>query len=108
MIRLTLARQVKTVSSKSLLIDIDGKKPDLKHIRNVLRIVEIKANRIRKDKTKHGWHVIVYLNRKLTPIETIALQAICGSDLVREAMNFSRLRKGLYRNLLFQPKGKEK
>lgn len=40
----------------------------------------------------NGTHLTVTLNKKLTPIETVALQAICGSDWKREAANFRRAR----------------
>ena len=41
-------------------------------------------------RTRKGWHIVVSLNTRLTPPETIALQAILGSDIKREALNMAR------------------
>ena len=41
-------------------------------------------------RTYKGWHIIVVLDRELAPPEIIALQAILGSDIKREALNMAR------------------
>lgn len=41
-------------------------------------------------RTRKGWHIIIVFDRELLPPEIIALQAILGSDLKREALNMTR------------------
>jgi hypothetical protein len=43
-------------------------------------------------KTRRGWHVAALSMEKFKPIELVALQAIFGSDPMREAMDFYRAR----------------
>jgi hypothetical protein len=45
---------------------------------------------VRWDKTAHGWHVTIKVRQKLTLSETIAAQAILGSDRKREMLNLAR------------------
>lgn len=44
-------------------------------------------------RTKHGWHaqlIVFGPGRRLTRVQTVALQAVCGSDLKREIYNLAR------------------
>lgn len=45
---------------------------------------------LRRYRTKRGWHVELYSNLYLKPAESVALQAILGSDFKREAFNLFR------------------
>lgn len=58
--------------------------------------------------TRKGFHVRITLARPLdSTIELVALQAILGSDAIREALNLARARAGRLDdwNLLFETKG---
>jgi hypothetical protein len=66
---------------------------------STLRLVGVKARNTSYQRTRHGWHVVVDLNMRLSPAETIALQAVCGSDRKREALDLMReiaLARGKY------------
>ena len=41
-------------------------------------------------KTRHGWHAIVTIRETISPIITVAAQAILGSDWKRENYNLTR------------------
>ncbi len=41
----------------------------------------------------NGWHLKIGLNPHPAPLETVALQAICGSDPLRESCNVARARE---------------
>ena len=54
---------------------------------------EIQEYNRRRSPSGHGWHVIIRLTpAPRDPMEVIALQAICGSDPLREASNVRRVR----------------
>lgn len=54
------------------------------------RVVE---HEVRRSPSGTGWHVVLTVRpRPKTPCEVVALQAICGSDPYREAMQMSRAR----------------
>jgi hypothetical protein len=46
------------------------------------------------ERTARGWHVVIGLSISITPIETVALQAILGSDPRRESLNLMRVLYG--------------
>jgi hypothetical protein len=46
---------------------------------------------VRYDKTRRGWHVLIFVRRKLAPRTVVALQAILGSDYRRETFNLLRV-----------------
>jgi hypothetical protein len=48
-----------------------------------------------------GRHVTVQLEWKVTPLERIGLQAILGSDRIRELLGYIRLRRGETHTTLF-------
>ncbi len=68
----------------------------------------LKAKWTRYDRTKRGWHVLIRINRWLEPKETVALQAILGSDPAREVYNLIRAMTGKMEggrwNFLFERK----
>jgi squalene cyclase len=45
-------------------------------------------------KTQRGWHIVSLYSKKHTRMELVALQAILGSDSMREALNFVRVKSG--------------
>ena len=65
-----------------------------KRFRKVCRVIGNRPVWFRYDKTRHGWHVVIWWRYAMQPWEHLALQAILGSDWRREAMNFARLAAG--------------
>lgn len=88
--------------------DYDGPAPTFGDLARLLRIARLgRVKWTRYDRTRRGWHVIIALAARLTPAETIAIQAIIGSDTWREAMNLARIRtrrRSVSWNLLFERK----
>lgn len=85
-----------TESQALIKLDIDGKKPPTlwelwrKCQRAGLRIKWLSQTRSPSGK---GWHLVLsVLPRPATPMEVVALQAVLGGDLWREAMQVSRAR----------------
>jgi hypothetical protein len=64
------------------------------------RIIGLRVNFIRYDRTRRGWHIVIRLERRkrknggFTPLEKVALQAVFGSDARREALNLMRVING--------------
>lgn len=63
----------------------------------------------REEPSKSGgdrYHLVVELDRDVTPLERICLQAILGSDRKREALSWLRLQSGAteHPTLFFEPK----
>jgi hypothetical protein len=56
----------------------------------VLRTIGLRPQWLRTDRTRRGWHVIIKLTRSLLPAETVAVQALLGSDSRRESLNLMR------------------
>jgi hypothetical protein len=46
----------------------------------------------RRSPSGTGWHLVARVRPRPSPIETVALQAICGSDPHREGCNLRRAR----------------
>jgi hypothetical protein len=55
-----------------------------------LQTIGLKAKWMAYSRTKHGWHVEIGINCRLKEAETVAAQAVLGSDLQRETMNLRR------------------
>ena len=51
----------------------------------------LRPNWIRYDRTARGWHIIIRVNRRLSGLECVALQAVLGSDSARETFNLARV-----------------
>lgn len=43
-------------------------------------------------RSRTGWHAWIMVDPAPSPVEAVALQAICGSDPAREACNLARVR----------------
>lgn len=88
--------------------DYDGKwVPSLSRIARVSQMLRMKPLLIRQDKTRHGWHLVIQWNRRLSRLEQVALQCVLGSDLQRETYNLARVMSGKRSerwNLLFERK----
>ena len=85
-----------------ILLDVDCRKrgrnynsrcplryPDIASKIRALRQA-IRVSSIIYSPTRKGWHIIIETTRRLSAIETIALQACLGSDVKRELMNLQR------------------
>jgi hypothetical protein len=79
-------------------VDFDFRRPDrrsprLRPIFTVLRMVGLRPRLpIEMQRTRHGWHVVIRLNQKLSPAELVALQLCLGDDRKRGALNLMRAR----------------
>lgn len=84
---------VKQFGADSLvMLDYDTRAvPRLQRIWAVCRIVGLRPVRIRTDRTTRGWHVLVWLDKRLTSGELACLQSLCRSDWKREALNLMRI-----------------
>jgi hypothetical protein len=77
--------------------DYDTPKIQDGSISNIFRIARclgIKPKWVEYRRTKRGWHLAIEWNRKFSPAETVALQAVLGSDPVREMFNLTRALSG--------------
>jgi hypothetical protein len=93
-----------------LLCDYDTVRPPkyMDRLRMIARVTGARVRWVEISRTRKGWHVAARWNRRWTPLETLALQAIMGSDWRRESMGFARLlhasAPGKHWNLLFAEK----
>lgn len=78
-----------------LYLDLDGDIPKgfLFRLYRCVRLWGWPLEAVRYDRTARGWHVVVGINRRLTPAVIVAAQAILGSDLKREAFNLMRVQQ---------------
>lgn len=102
--------QVVRSSPRRLLLDIDDDNAMGTYVENLaiiqedLDVVEVE----RWQSKSGGWHVKLRLPHKLPVAQRALLQAILGSDLMREWYSLLRLWTGKTQepHLLFRPKGK--
>lgn len=83
------------MASTNLKLDFDGAVPDdlVSRISWVVATVcSSTPTLVRVDRTRHGFHVVVTVPRRVAPLSVVALQAILGSDHKREAYNLVRAR----------------
>jgi hypothetical protein len=59
----------------------------------LLRLLALRPIWMQYRRTARGWHVVVKVRERLTLIETVAVQAVLGSDPYREAFNVARARR---------------
>lgn len=85
-------------SPSVLFLDFDSggrsAAPRLRILWSRLRIIGIRCDAIRMDRTKNGWHVVIFCRDVFSAIEKVALQAVLGSDPKRECLNLMRVRAG--------------
>lgn len=76
-----------------LYLDFDEKLP--KHLEDrilwLCRLCHWPVIAIRLDRTRHGWHVVIGVRRRLAPAIIVAVQAALGSDWKREVFNIVRV-----------------
>lgn len=88
--------------------DAPARPPGVTEVLALSRTIGVKPEWMRYDKTEHGWHLVVHWGERLTPWQTLALQAILGSDKRREALNWFRLfnsrRPSRHWNILYEYK----
>jgi hypothetical protein len=102
---------VETYAAPGLVMcDYDGGFcPDLGPIWHLSRLIGVPVRWVRIDRTRRGWHVFSQWARRFTDAETVALQAILGSDPKRESYNLMRVlgrksRRNNHWNLMFRKK----
>lgn len=83
-------------SKRTLLLDYDDVH-GVPHPDHVQHRIERAGHAVdewkeRPSPSGRGLHVRIKLVREMTPMERVAMQAICGSDPVREAFNVQRVR----------------
>lgn len=91
------------------LCDYDYKRsPSLARVFLVSQITGVGVRNIELVKTARGWHLIVFWKRRWDNWQTLAIQAMLGSDWKREALGLSRLlgtrSPSRHWNLLFSEK----
>ena len=75
--------------------DSDAERVPLRQLRRRLQFAgyRIKAHAAKRSPSGRGWHVVLTTDPPIgTPMEVVALQAVCGSDPYREASNVLRAR----------------
>lgn len=85
----------KKADARMLMLDLDDRKLpySIQHrINKALRLQGLRAESSCYVRTRKGWHVEIRLTEKLQPLESVALQAIMGSDCFREGLNLLRVR----------------
>lgn len=74
----------------------------------VSRMLQVRPQWVELHRTRRGWHMSVMFREKFNGLETVAIQAILGSDAFRETYNLVRVRSKRVRggrwNLLFREK----
>jgi hypothetical protein len=81
-------------STRFVKLDIDSRVIPAtvpERITFALDMLALRAEYVRYDRTRRGWHVTVKLSRAISPLRVVALQAICGSDPHREIFNLARV-----------------
>lgn len=89
----------KTADPYELLCDFDFPRdyyrqrrgPKMGPLWVTLRTCELRPQWIEYRRTRKGWHVVIRLWRPLQPAETVAVQAVLGSDRRREGLNLMRV-----------------
>ena len=78
-----------------LYLDFDGKVPRglLDRIVWSCKLWQWPIVAVRFDKTRHGWHVVVGIRKRVAPSLIVAAQAVLGSDYKREAFNIMRVQQ---------------
>lgn len=79
-----------------LLLDFDERRPAPAELLARLKLCGIALKTIRFERsTNRGWHVIMWTEKRLSKLQTVAVQAILGSDPRREAINYQRATSGV-------------
>lgn len=75
-----------------LKLDFDGRIPrDFpRRVQFVTRIHRLRVVLMRIDKTRRGFHVLLYVTRRIAFARVVLLQSLLGSDWKRETFNSRR------------------
>ncbi|MCP4902934.1 MAG: hypothetical protein GY906_38720 [bacterium] len=85
------------MSERVLKLDLDVPTLDFEELSErvdwTLSLIRRRATTIglSESPSRHGWHVRIELNRGVSAMRAVALQAILGSDPKREAFNLARV-----------------
>lgn len=94
--------QVVFPSSRELQVDIDSAESMAVFLANVDRLnhegYEVRPS---PSRAVGHYHITVRLPYEVTPLERIALQAMLGSDPVREMLSYGRLQRGIDQPTIF-------
>lgn len=71
----------------------DGRAFPLWRLWWVLRLMGWRAEWIEYVRSRRGWHCLIAVPGRVSPVEVVAVQAVMGSDRNREAFNLARARK---------------
>jgi hypothetical protein len=104
-----MGRVKRYASSNVTLCDMDSQRaPTLERAFRIARILGIRIRWVRLDRSHSGrWHMLIEWAARFSKLETIALQAMLGSDYKRELFNLYRVRSGVKSrrwNFLFESK----
>ena len=70
--------------------DKDTLLPTIPQLYSLFRVLGLRPIAVVYKKSKRGWHIVAVFPEKYKPMELVAIQAICGSDPMREALNWVR------------------
>jgi hypothetical protein len=76
-----------------ILVDLDGPLPRdwWQGTWRTLQRLGLVPAAVRVDRTRRGWHVLVWLRGRVAPGLVVALQLLLGSDRDRECFNWYRV-----------------
>lgn len=83
-------------NSALILLDLDRKWTKCGWVRwsqrcaAALHLLDIKPEGVKVSQTRRGFHVTIIAPKRFTPLQLVAIQAILGSDSLRECMNLRR------------------
>lgn len=75
-----------------LLIDFDGVVPArlTQRVQFVCRAHRVRVTLVEVHRTRHGYHVIIHITRRVSFMRAVLMQALIGSDWKRETFNSRR------------------
>jgi hypothetical protein len=81
-----------------LYLDVDGRLPAglVDRITWACELWRWPLVAIRYEKTRHGWHVVIGVRKRLAAPLIVAAQAVLGSDRNREMFNLMRVQSLAY------------
>ncbi len=79
-------------SPQWVMVDYDQPAPpELARFWDLAHLIQWRLEYVRYDRTVRGWHVIVEWEKRVRPIESIAMAALWGGDPIRESFNLARI-----------------
>lgn len=103
-------KTIEEIGTYELKLDLDGKYREKELTQRLLfvnRFLNMQDIKIKKSRTKHGYHIRIIFNtsRKLDDFDILFLQTILMSDYKREMYNWLRIKSKCKRwNALFNKK----